>query len=264
MGIAKNYEEMSDEELRQILRQDADCPETGDVLPVMSELAKRSEVRGEAPDVKAAWQNFRRYYLADQIVEAPRSVNWKRRLVALTAAAVLLVGGAIAVVADDSSVHPVLVKWTNDTFSLVMDEQPKREGELSKPPKKEYGSLQEALTDYGITTKLAPTWLPEGYELHEVRAYVLAGSRGFSAVYFKGDNLLRVEIRDYLADAPFLVQQSSKDADVYTRAGVAYYIFPNLERLNAVWLNNGFECVIAGSVTAKEMRSIIDSISKGE
>lgn len=268
---ASSYDDMTDEELRQILRSDAEkaeCDSTDmeQLLCIMEELAKRSKIRNEAQDPKATWKAFKKYYLFNKI-PAPekhpvKGRRWKRGLVAAAAAVALFVGGTV-VGAIFPDLFENIAKWTDETFYFDVTEQPPRTGELHKAPRDDYKDLQEALTDYGITAQLVPTWIPEGYELHEVKVHVNNDRRRFYAGYLKDGKLINIEIQDCLTESALQIHQSLSNANIYTKEGVAYYIFPNLEHLNAVWVAEGFECRICGPVTADEIENMIDSITKG-
>lgn len=61
-------ENMSDEELQAILKEDCESLDSNDnqldfLLLVMQELSERRKARGEERDVIKAWENFKKYYM---------------------------------------------------------------------------------------------------------------------------------------------------------------------------------------------------------
>ena len=119
------------------------------------------------------------------------------------------------------------------------------------------------LLDYKVTEKLAPTWLPEGYENVEVKMTETPKRRRFTAVYQKGEQIIKIQITDYLEESPSQIEQSEGFQELYPSGGVDYYIFSNNEQMQAVWKNENYECYISGPVTIDELKAIINSIEKG-
>lgn len=87
--------------------------------------------------------------------------------------------------------------------------------------------------------------------------------RIFQAKYECGEFSIRIKIANYLDGFPEQIEQSNTLTKVYTSNGIDYYIFENNGQLQAVWINDSFECYIAGPLTLSEMEKIIDSIKEG-
>lgn len=63
----------------------------------------------------------------------------------------------------------MIARWTNDNFHLeqtgtTLQSTPK----TVLPPEENFKSLQAALTAFDVTEPLAPTWIPERYELKSI------------------------------------------------------------------------------------------------
>lgn len=276
------YDSMTDEQLRQILREDAEKTEGDEemdqerLLYIMEVLAERRKKRNEEKDPYAAWESFQKYYASedehsvdpddnavmDTKVRRSRGKGWKQGLIAAAAAIALFVGGAATAGAFRQGTLNVVAKWTQELFyfSSTDDSKP---GEWGPCYDTSFDSLQAALDKYGVTQKLAPTWMPEGYETMEVYVYVTPQQRRFYGAYQNGDNLVMVNIRDYISAAPARIEQSSGLIELYESGGVEYYLFENNGKMVAAWFNDGFECSITGPISITEMKKMIDSIEKG-
>ena len=74
--------------------------------------------------------------------------------------AVLFFGGTITSYAFGYDLWGAFAHWTRETFGFAYVTP------MDHP--KSYSSLQDALSHYGITEPLAPTWIPDGYTLQSV------------------------------------------------------------------------------------------------
>ena len=272
------FDMMSTEELQQILREDASKPEgegsdMETILYVMEVLAKRRKEQNEGKSPEEALESFKSKYLTtnnNSFVSENRSkarkqhkvIRWSRGLVAAVAVLVILIGSSMTAHAMDLNLWDVIVKWTQETFHFgyVGQTEPIDPNPILSNP---CNSLQEALDGFGITAKIVPAWLPNGYTEVNVTKQETPMQRRFSAAYESGENTIRIRIVDYLSGAPAQIEQSDTLVEVYVHNGVNYYIFDNHGQLQAVWTVDNLECYISGPITLSEIKNIIDSIGKG-
>ena len=269
------YDEMDEEQLRQLLREDASKPEGEEsdmelVLYIMEVLAGRRKERNQQRDPEAALVSFRENYCTDkenslisEDVPAVRKRGWKRGLIAVAAMLVLVIGCLMTVDALGMNVWETIAKWTQETFHFGSAGQVEETNEPNPVFDRPCASLQGALDDYKITVSLVPTYMPEGYVESDVRVAESPTQRLFSAKYVSGDNTIRIRIADYLDTCPSQIEQSDSLLEIYTSSGVDYYIFNNYDQMKAVWIIENYECYITGPVSVSEIQEIIDSIGKG-
>lgn len=269
----------STEELEEILRLDAEN-HTGDnsnidtILYILEVLEKRKEKEYTGPSPEEAFKSFLNDYLpceddtefnelaADfppKVVKMPVR-RWKRALTAVAAALAIVFLGTISANAFGYNVWEAIVSWTQETFRFtdgtdVDDPTPK--------DKLEYTSLQELLLEKGITTPLAPTWIPERFELTEIRFEELPMQYLFFATYSNGERSIKIQIANYDVCDSENIEQSEDYYKEYPSNGMIYHIFQNYNQFRAVWVRNGFECYISGDLTVDELEEMIDSIEKG-
>jgi len=265
------YDEMSTEELEEILRRDMEAPEEQEsdvetLLYVTGVLAKRNRENGRIPNTaQESFESFKRKYLDvdpdEEDEPAPKKVlrpRWMRAL--STVAAVLVVVFLLGTTAHAfvPDFWNAIVTWTKETFSFgSSSNDPNGNGDLP------YKSLQEALDMAGIDAHLVPTYIPVGYELTDITAEATPKRKTYTAIYHNGGNGLRITVCDHLESAPQYIEQSEDLAEIYEVGGVKYYLFSNHERVRAAWLNDSYECSILGELTIEELKLMIDSIEKG-
>ncbi len=274
------YDAMRTEDLQQILREDASKPagegsDTDALFYIMEVLAKRREECGERISPEEALKSFKSKYYSE--TEKPfdsestavtrKKVNgggWKRGLVAaVVVICILAVGNSITVNALGSGLWDVIAKWTQETFHFGYAGQPSE----TISPNPEYANpcsgLQDILNSCGVSRKLVPTWLPIGYAEEDAEIENTPIQRRFVAKYMSGDNTICIRIVDYITGAPSQTEQSEGLLELYSSAGIDYYIIRNEDQLQVVWTIDNYECCITGPLTLSESKSMIDSIGKG-
>lgn len=281
--FAQKYDDMEDEQLRDILRADASKSEgeesdVDEIFYVMELLAKRRAERGEARDPVKALEAFKKRFYPNGIVlddeeetrsekETPysapkRAAGWRRRLVAAAVAAALLAMGVVSAGAARFNLWETIARWTQETFHWgtvqdSVDHNPTNEKTFP------CSDLQDVLLQYNITEKIVPTWFPEGFMMTDMRVVEQPEQRLFHAQFDNEGRSIMIQIHDYLDSNPHQFEQSSKDVQIYSKNGVQYYIFLNNETTQIVWTVNHFECEIGGAFSMDDAKKIIDSIEKG-
>ena len=273
------YDAMSTDELQQILRDDASNSEgaesdTETLFYVMEVLAKRRQARNEGKSPEEALESFKKNYYTENDISSvserttaafkPSSRGrWRRGLIAAAAMLVIVIGSSITANAMGFDLWEVIAKWTQETFHFSQIGQV----EESNAPSPEFdypcASLQEALNNYDISTAIVPTWIPDGYTESDVRITDTPKQRMFIAKYASDDNVLIIRIADYLNSKPMQIEQSDSLIKIHTVSDIDYYIFDNDGCLQAVWINDNYECFISGPVTVTQIEEMIDSIRKG-
>lgn len=268
------YDEMTTEELVEILRLDAENTEnqesdTETLLYVMEVLTKRRMNNGHTGNTaKEAYESFKQHYMPEIDNEdlIPKTENkprkavfrWVRALVATAAVFVVVIFGSVTAKAFGFDIWETVIQWTQETFHFGNWGNSPNEGSVMA-----YPSLQDALVDHNISAPLAPSWIPNGYKLVDIAVEHTPTQRMYRAKYINGEMVLRITLQDYLDKDPIYVEQSDGLVEEYVVSGVTYYLFENNENVHAVWIVESFECYIAGPVTIDDLKMMIDSITKG-
>lgn len=277
------YDSMTTEELEDILRQNEDNFEDEtdiDMLMYVAEVIRgRKEPNPNRKTPEEAFEIFKTHYMpTDAEIEEFQKhsdekttrknhakvipmARWMRRLTAAAAVVAVIFAGTITASAFGVNIWEVFVQWTEETFHFrgSSDQEPSAP---EKENNQDYQSLQEALDRHKITVLLAPKWIPEGYELAEIKVDISPVQERFLAIYLKNEQMLKVQIKRHLNEDPQQIEQSDNLIEEYESNGVIYYFFEDDPMLQAVWTNDNFECYISGGLTIDEMKTMVDSIKE--
>ena len=273
------FDNMSTETLEEILRLDSQLSDEETdmdaVIYIMEVIARRE--KNEFIDVDAAWEEFDQYYLPytedtnslyAEDIDAPDPeptftvtsqipLNRKNRSITriATVAAILaawLIVGTLAASAFGFDLFGAVAQWTRDTFGFASD--------TSEVEPDGYTSLQDALSKYGITDSLVPSWIPDGYELDSINVSETPVKTRFHAVYKSSGNELTINITKILSGNPDTYEKSNDNVAIYKVNDVDHYIMLNEGLLSAVWLYDSYEGFISGKISQPDLEKMIDSI----
>lgn len=163
----------------------------------------------------------------------------------------LMLGGMVGAQASGLNVFGALAEWTDELFHFVP-------AELANDP------IRNALKEQDIPEDLAPTWVPERFELETVEPLTYDGGGSATAKYHSADGTLIIEIgkfTDPIHLANWDYQKDSADAESFFSHGRNFYIISNLKCTTATWSDSQSLIVnIWGDVSTEEMMDIISSI----
>ena len=270
------YDEMTTEELEEILRLDAEMidgqeSDTEILLYVMEVLTQRRKKTGQTGNTaQEAYETFTQHYLpeimnTDNTDSVPvkrnkpanRTLRWARAMAATAAVLIILIAGSVTAKAFGIDVWKAVIQWTQETFHFG------EWGNFNPNNNLQFESLQEALEEGNTPAWLVPSRIPEGFELTDITTSMTPMQRIYRAQYMNGEQELIITVREYLDGKPHYVEQSEGVVEEYEVGGITYYLLENNKEIRAVWIVDSFECSIAGHVKIEEMKTMIDSISKG-
>ena len=267
------YDEMTTEELQEILRLDAENTEGQEsdvetLLYVTGVLAERRKKNGQTGNTaQEAYEIFEQHYMPeiDNKDSVPakgdklktRSLRWMRSLVAAAAAVVILLSGVVTAEAYGVDVWKAVVQWTQDTFHFGSW------GDSGSNNNLPYASLQEAMEKGNTPTWLVPTWIPDGYKLTEITVTQNPAKKIYRAKYTNEEHAFLITVRDHLGDDPVYVEQSDGLIEEYNVEGITFYLFENNNHVQVVWIVDSYECYIAGDITIDDLKTMVRSITKG-
>ena len=270
------YDAMSTEELEEILRLDLDAPpeqesDTEVLLTIMEILAQRKKESGKK--AFEALESFRLNYMPEEDQTAPilhckkktysrTPARWLRTLAATAAVVALILLSSVTAKAFGWDIWDAVIKWTEDTFHICIG-NPSDAGNPGNSDGLLYNTLLEALDTAEVDVALAPTWFPLDYSLTKITIERSPLQKVYTAIYQRGGESIRIQIFDYLNTDPEYVEHGEGLIETYEKDGIKYYLFSNNENMLAVWINGPFECQISGKITLDELKTMIDSITKG-
>ena len=268
------YDAMATEELEEILRADSQSPEGQEsdgelLLYVMGVLAHRKR-NSDNPGKTAqqAWESFEEHYLPKEeethIAQSNRKAPCFRRWVAVAAVVAVLVAvpfTASALTWDE--IWNAVATWAKNTFSFTSNPDATQATEPSPTNFDGYESLRQALAETDQASYLVPSWIPNGYELKDIRTDETPFQKNYIAFFINGDHDFKITIKSYIESDPEKIEINEDLIETYTASGTDYYIFSNNKRNRAVWLKESYECNISGDLTIEEIKTMIESIGKG-
>ena len=212
--------------------------------------------------------------LARETAETPESSPLKKpdrdkrkfiRLLPLVAVLVVLITVS-ANAFGFRDIFDLFTRWTSDIFMGGGEEAPHATitlHPLEEGEEAEYDSLQEALDAFGIKEQLAPTWIPERFELESVVAENVFGNVNIFADYIDKGEYLMIRYREITSDTTGAEQKGAK-VTVVSYGGLKHYLMPNSDQYRVSWQNGELNCSINGTVSKEEITDIITSIYEGE
>lgn len=297
------FDRMSTEDLAELLRLDAQASEEESldvetILHISEVIAQREKENPSGmypmPDTDAAWETFQTQYrpyltdgrslydfdddcCPDKSAPVPvsmagtkhgRHLRWFGRIAA--AAAALLVALTATAYAMGYDLWGAVARWGKDTFTFISESAPTEteNASISVPTNSvKYGSLQEALDAYGITTPLAPTEIPESFELDEVVVVEssLNNTVSFQTLYANSDTYLSIYINMF-NDANSIDYSMWEKDDTYVgkfeTSEITHYLLQNNRNPMVVWQNGQFECHVWGNLSSEALIDIVKSVYK--
>ena len=262
------YDEMSTEELEEILRADFDAPEGEetdmDIILYVTDLLTERRLAGGKTGKTAleAYEEFKEHYLPQHKKAASRSRRWVRTLT--TAAAAVLVVAIIGTVSANAfgfQFWKAIARWTQETFHfgdmVSNDREPGLEDATGT------ASLKAAMEENKDDPDVAPDCVPDGFEMTDLMVDASPKQRVYRSRYDHGDRYFKIAIYSHIDSRPQQFEQSEDLVEIYEKNGIIYYIVSNLDQLRAMWIDETYECYISGNVTIEELKLMIDSIEKG-
>ncbi len=119
--------------------------------------------------------------------------------------------------------------------------------------------IPAALKQAGIEEPLFPTWIPEGFLLHDQKINLDESIHIFTTYVYK-DKVLLINIRSLGIDYSNSIEIEDENPQEYLSNGIVHYIIPNYNELVAYWINDKFQVSISGNISIEEIEHIIDSV----
>lgn len=261
------YDSMSTEELQEILRKHAHDElqvqmDMEELFYIMEVLADRRYETPEqaAKETEEAYAAFRKHYMPKQAHKKPMVTKLLRVAAVIAVVFVVLFAATSTADAFGVNVWDKFAVWTKEFFSFSDGTQETQPTEPDKTDPVVYSELQNALNEWGVTERLAPTWLPEGYVNIDTSVMSSPRERSIYAIYENNSERLIISIRQTIGVEANQVERSEDLLEIYTVDGVDYYIFSNNTKVQAAWVIGEFECIIIGQITVDEMKEMINSI----
>jgi hypothetical protein len=298
MSVIKNhsnrdlskFDTMSTESLNEILRQDSQMPndENSDmdaIQYILEVIAKREkkDPKLDFTDVDVAWNRFNENYrssfgdrqsLDDQSLydfneenqmplqdrkpisftkENRSHRHGRRNLLRFVSVAAVLIfvvfAGSFTVYALGFDLWGAVAQWTKEIFGFttVSDSD---------------NNIQSTnlLGEYGISEKLIPTWLPDGYQFDSSDVAQTPKRTTFLLKYVSEESEILITITMLSEPAMSIYEKDGAPIVEYETEGIVHYIMDNNGVANIVWVKENYECSITGNFNVADAKKMIKSI----
>ena len=261
------WQQMSTEELDQILQAELEKehPNEEVVLPILRELEEREKdiPVEKTPEVLEILEKLSKHNTSSK-----QSIH-KRKWLAGIAAAVAVVCIVIMSVAPTvraESLFDILFRWTSSVFEFFTPEQ-----DASNPPVEivfetdnpGLQQLYDKVTELGVTELVVPMWLPEGFELSDLKELPMRGGSKVHVEFKSGSNTVLITYR-ISTDIAGKIEKKDAGVELFEAGEVDHFIVGNNDNISVTWTVDGVECIMNASISKEDIYSIIKSIYRSE
>ena len=253
---------MTSEELEQLVCAELDGSRDSKVVCDALKILKERDASGApvTPQAMKAWNKYRK-------LELKKPVDRSKTALARIAAAVAIVVILTTMIPKAFGADNIIVligRWSQKLFSYVNQEQ---EG-----PKDQYtfrtthAGLQEiydVVSNNGITQPVVPMWIPEGYQLEDVRVINQKKSTKIVSKLSTDTSKIIITIEQFHDAWKNKYNKDENTAVEVEIAGVIHYLISNLDMATAIWHNGNIECHITTDLSADELKEILLSVYLG-
>lgn len=289
------FDNMSTAELNEYLRQDSYCEDSNldDILYVMEVLERREKEDGNysPPDVQKAWAEFQKYYNTEDndgkplhdfddefddmfgseptaeiisIKKARKGLSRTVKLLTSVAAAIFVVIiGSVTAKALGYDIWDAVIVWTKDTFGFVTTVNEPESTYYVKQIPEELTELNDLMLNHGLSNKLIPSYIPEGYKLANLEYADLDDADTIFCQLSNGSNDIMLIYSRYSGDfTSFQLEKDALSPEKYESGGTTYYIMSNMDDYLVSWLSDNVECTISGIPSHDEALKMITSLNQ--
>ena len=243
------------------------------LLSALDEIAPTEDTFSPESSLTAFHQRFEPVFEREESSPAtqpvsPHSRRSFRTLIQMVAIITVMLFSMVTAQAFGFDIFGAIARWTSSTFHFSTEETtfatigkyPVAEGEL-----KSYDSLQAALDDFDITGEVAPTWIPERFELQDVTVSVSSNKVCLEAHYLEPcePSFILIRFKSYVSSDQTEIEKDAAHTSAYSIGNQKFFLVSDKSLEKATWINGQLECLIYGSISQQELKEIINSIYEG-
>lgn len=245
------------QQLEQLLRQELDGRrDRQTVLQIVSILKERdtASAQGAQPPAQESGETFHTALPSKKPIILLR--------VAAIAAVLALLLTIVPPVLGAENIFLLIGSWTQDIFSFLTpesteDRSGERHFETDHPGLQK---LYDTVTQYGATAPVVPTWLPEGFELTELKTFPQQTSMKVYARFDDGDEYIIFTYEIYGDSVVNDYPKDNSNAEIFERSGIKHYLVENDQKWSVVWSREKVECFMMINCGKETVSALITSI----
>lgn len=269
----EELELLSSAELNQMVRSELekDSIDRDAVLQILRILEERDakDPTLQKVDDTAAWEEFQTYFVETEEGCPERSHAHTREKTipwfAKTVVAAIIVF-ALLVVAPPAmgyeNIFELIGRWTQDVFELFnpnssTDPQGDYVFETDHPGLQQ---LYDAVSELGVTQPVVPTWLPEGYDLKELKITQVPAGMKVNALFAKQSEKIVFVLTPRGEDLAYKYEKNDSNVVECKISGITHYVMENEKNWLAVWTAGDDELSITTNSSAEVLYITLESI----
>lgn len=260
----REWKQLPTAELDHILQEELEkkYPNQEVVLPILQILEEREKDYPveETPEVLAMLGKLSEHEPSTKQSKSKR--RWIAGVAAVAAVACIIVMALPRTVGAES-IFDVLFRWTSSIFEFVDPDREESYPDADVVFATDNPGLQQLydkVTELGVTEAVVPMWVPEGFELVNLKETSLRDGAYKVNAFFKGDEKI-ISITYRISDD--IVTKFEKEetaAELYDYRDVSHFILVNDKNLSVTWTIEGVECSILTDTNKENIYDMIQSI----
>lgn len=259
--LLKELEQIPSPQLTQMLHAELKKDRLDDEL--IRTILQVQEAREENhppidEDTRAAWEQLQNDWAED--AEVPARKKPKRVLkIAALAAVLCLVLLAIPDASGSNSFFDRVGTWKDSVLEFFKPTEVQQEYIFQT----DHPGLQKVYDEVvalGVTQPVVPTWIPDGYELVEIKTSNVPGRVTIYTLLSNGEQEIVLTIDVYGVDMPREYEITNPDAEKIDLEGISHSITSNNAAWIAVWTRDNLECSLSVDCQEDVFYKILESI----
>lgn len=250
-SLREMLEQLSTEQLDEMLQKELHKDQIDDhaVRLIMRILREREEDRSVemTQGVEQAWMKYQRDVAAieEDGFRRIRTRGWVLRAASIAAVFCLIVL-IFPQQADAETFWERLTRWTESIVEFFgpKDDEARIEEYEFKTDSPGLQQVYDAVVELGITDPVVPMWLPEGYELVELKESETPRKRSVHSRFFDGKNEVVFELNSSHEEKAHGYFIDDSQYEHYEQNGMKFYIAKNDKKWIAIWTDNKVECIL--------------------
>ena len=160
------------------------------------------------------------------------------------------------------NIFTIIGRWTQDVFAFFSSfgggQDTQEYTFVTDHPGLQ--QIYDAVSELGVTKPVVPTWVPEGYELAELKRAQTGRGVKIYALLVKGDSAIQLTYEYYIDAQLNFYEKDHGDAVMSEISRVKHYIVANDEWWTGAWAVKDLECSVMTDVNEEILCEILESI----
>ena len=263
--LRKELESVGSDQLRTMLHAETAkaIPDDDLVLTILHILEDREldDLGPPSPREEAAWQLFWK-----RVKARKRRSHLRLRGLANAAVLLLVVGLLFTAVPNEAEADnwwDRIARWTDDFFAFFREEETFNLEEYEfRTDNPGLQQVYDAVVEIGVTYPVVPMWMPDGYELFEIKIHNMRDEKQLVARFENQGNSIMYQAAVLFTDKSRQYMKDDVPVITHEKFNTVYNIMRNNDVWVVAWTNNNIECSLYVDCREDVLYEILDSIYK--